>query len=105
MLRQALRHFGAVILYDLAVFFDLPRKRPHSISGGDYWQYRIAVERMLFSVLLAFFLINSFVPRYIESPATSWKWAAVTAVLAILESIRLNRKLKGQLEFEELFYG
>lgn len=105
MLRKALRHFGAVFLHDVATFFAFPSDRPHSISGGEYWQYRIAVERLLFSLLIAFFFINALVPRHIETPSTSWMWAGITAVIALLESIRLNRKLKGQLEFEELFYG
>lgn len=105
MLSKALHYFWTVFLYDVSRMVGWPGNRPHSISGGDYWQYRIAVERLLFSMLCAFFVVNALMPKYIETPSTAWMWATITAALGILESIRLHRKLKGQLEFEELFYG
>jgi hypothetical protein len=81
------------------------RTAPQRVSGGEALLYRIAGESALFSLLVAFFLMNAIAPRYIESPRTALIGAGLTVIVALLRNVWMHRRRRKQLCYEELLYG
>jgi hypothetical protein len=80
------------------------RRNPIRTSGAEYLLYRSVVEAALLSLLTAFFVVNAFWPRYIESPNDSSLYAGITFVLMIVRGVWMSHRIRKQAYDEYLLY-
>lgn len=99
MLFKALQYF-AVKWWDPRI-----KNRITYIDGETYWLYRLYLEGLIAVVACLGFFIAAFSQMTTDVMTGYLAAGVLSAVVGLLEMLRLARLLREQVEFAELFYG